>query len=83
MNDLKYAAKLALEALKDCRRDPRLKYEHKFHDKVIKALEESLAKQEQGEPVKDVEISNMGKPFTVKTYVTPLVKPAALQGSQS
>ena len=43
--------KLALEALKDCRRDPRLKYEHKFHDKVIKALEEALAKQEQGEPV--------------------------------
>ena len=38
--------KLALEALKDCRRDPRLKYEHKFHDKVIKALEEAL-KQEQ------------------------------------
>ena len=32
-------------------------------------------------PTKDVEISNMGKPFTVKAYVTPLVKPAAPQGS--
>jgi hypothetical protein len=49
------AMKLALEALKDCRRDPRLKYEHKFHDKVIKALEEALAKQEQGEAVGEIE----------------------------
>jgi hypothetical protein len=54
----KEAMKLALEALQECRRDPRLKYEHPTYDKAIKALEEELAKQEQssvseqlGEPV--------------------------------
>jgi hypothetical protein len=47
----KEAMKLALEALQECRRDPRLKYEHPIYDKAIKALEEALAKQEQGEPV--------------------------------
>jgi hypothetical protein len=47
----KEAMKLALEALQECRRDPRLKYEHPTYDKAIKALEEALAKQEQGEPV--------------------------------
>jgi hypothetical protein len=62
------AMRLALEALEDCRRDSRLKYEHKFHDKVIKALKAALAqskgdvKQEQrsdnehlGEPVAWIE----------------------------
>jgi hypothetical protein len=43
----KEAMKLALEALEECRRDPRLKYEHPTYDKAIKALEEALAKQEQ------------------------------------
>jgi hypothetical protein len=42
--------KQALEALQECRRDPRLKYEHPTYDKAIKALEEAL-EQEQGEPV--------------------------------
>jgi hypothetical protein len=48
----KQAMTLALEALQECRRDPRLKYEHPTYDKAIKALEEALAKQEHmGEPV--------------------------------
>jgi hypothetical protein len=54
----KEAMKLALEALQECRRDPRLKYEHPIYDKAIKALEEALtSEQEQrsneqlGEPV--------------------------------
>ena len=47
----KEAMKLAFEVLQECRRDPRLKYEHPTYDKAIKALEEALAKQEQGEPV--------------------------------
>jgi hypothetical protein len=47
----KEAMKLAFEVLQECRRDPRLKYEHPTYDKAIKALEEALAKQEQDEPV--------------------------------
>ena len=57
--------KLALKALKECRCDPRLKYEHPTYDTAIKALEEALKQeqviqtysekhnfqQEQGEPV--------------------------------
>ena len=47
----KETLKLALEALQECRRDPRLKYEYPTYDKAIKPLEEALAKQEQGDPV--------------------------------
>jgi hypothetical protein len=51
----KEVMKLALEALQECRRDPRLKYEHPTYDKAIKALEEALAKQEQ--PIKEVVVN--------------------------
>jgi hypothetical protein len=37
------AVKQALEALKECRCDPRLKYEHPFYDKVITDLEQAIA----------------------------------------
>ena len=37
------AVKQAVEALKECRCDPRLKYEHPFYDKVITDLEEVIA----------------------------------------
>lgn len=33
---------LALEALEECRRDPRLKYEHPTYDKTITAIKEAL-----------------------------------------
>ena len=39
------ALKLALEALEECRRDPRLKYEHPYYDKTITAIREALAEQ--------------------------------------
>ena len=93
MNDLKYAAKLALEALQECRRDPRLKYEHPTYDAAITALEEALAKQEQrsvsehtGEPVAWYHAEDFKTHFTtgpsedlVKSgYWQPLYKKAAL-----
>lgn len=34
--------KLALEALEECRRDPRLKYEHPIYDKAITAIKAAL-----------------------------------------
>lgn len=34
--------KLALNALEECRRDPRLKYEHPYYDKTITAIREAL-----------------------------------------
>jgi hypothetical protein len=37
------AVKQAMEALKECRCDPRLKYEHPFYDKVITDLEQAIA----------------------------------------
>ena len=37
------ALKLALLALEECRRDPRLKYEHPYYDKAITAIREALA----------------------------------------
>jgi len=44
MNDQQLAAvKQALAALKECRCDPRLKYEHPFYDKVITDLEQAIA----------------------------------------
>jgi type II secretory pathway component PulM len=44
MNEQQLAAvKQALEALKECRCDPRLKYEHPFYDKVITDLEQAIA----------------------------------------
>jgi hypothetical protein len=44
MNEQQLAAvKQALEALKECRCDPRLKYEHPFYDKVITDLEQVIA----------------------------------------
>jgi len=76
----KEAMKLALEALQECRRDPRLKYEHPTYDKAIKALEEALAKQEQGEPVGAVDKDEFGLVGVVdaskvqvgdKLYTTP------------
>ena len=39
------ALKLALEALEECRRDPRLKYEHPYYDKTITAIRKALAEQ--------------------------------------
>lgn len=39
------ALKLALEALEECRRDPRLKYEHPYYDKTITAIREALTEQ--------------------------------------
>jgi hypothetical protein len=41
------ALKLSLEALEECRRDPRLKYEHPAYDKTITAIKETLAQPEQ------------------------------------
>jgi hypothetical protein len=44
MNEQQLAAvKQALEALKECRCDPRLKYEHPFYDKVITDLKQAIA----------------------------------------
>jgi 5'-deoxynucleotidase YfbR-like HD superfamily hydrolase len=43
----KETLKLALEALEECRRDPRLKYEHPTYDKAIKAIEEALKQEGQ------------------------------------
>ena len=40
------ALKLALEALKECRCDPRLKYEHPNYDNIITALRRALAVSE-------------------------------------
>ena len=42
------ALKLALEALEECRRDPRLKYEHPTYDKAITAIKEALMSQSDG-----------------------------------
>lgn len=39
------ALKLALESLEECRRDPRLKYEHPYYDKTITAIRSALAEQ--------------------------------------
>jgi hypothetical protein len=47
------AAKQALEALEECRRDPRLKYEHPFYDKTITALRTAIAEVEKQEPLTD------------------------------
>ena len=41
------ALKMALEALGECRRDPRLKYEHPYYDKTITALRQALEQVEQ------------------------------------
>ena len=77
------ALKLALEALEECRRDPRLKYEHPTYDKTITAIKEALAQQEQGEPVAWVNVTYEGKwyvqytlpkelmPEGTKFYTTP------------
>jgi len=43
------AMKLALEALEECRRDPRLKYEHSVYDKTITALRIAIAAAEKHE----------------------------------
>jgi hypothetical protein len=39
--------KQALEALEECRRDPRLKYEHPTLDKVITSLRQAIAEAEK------------------------------------
>jgi hypothetical protein len=44
---MKEALTLALDALEECRRDPRLKYEHPAYDKTITAIKEALAQPEQ------------------------------------
>ena len=46
MNKTQKALKLALEALEECRRDPRLKYEHPNYDNIITALRRALAVSE-------------------------------------
>jgi hypothetical protein len=43
------AMKLALEALEECRRDPRLKYEHPFYDKTIAALRTAIKAAERSQ----------------------------------
>jgi len=43
----------ALEALEECRRDPRLKYEHLVYDKTITALHTAIEAAEKQEPVAD------------------------------
>jgi hypothetical protein len=43
------AMKQALEALEECRRDPRLKYEHPFYDKTITALRTAIEQAENQE----------------------------------
>ncbi len=45
------AIKQALNALEECRRDPRLKYEHLVYDKTITALRTAIAEAEKQEPV--------------------------------
>ena len=45
MNKQQEALKLALETLQECRRDPRLKYEHSYYDKTIAAIREAMAEQ--------------------------------------
>jgi hypothetical protein len=45
------AMKQALEALEECRRDPRLKYEHPTFDKAIASLRQAIADLESQEPV--------------------------------
>ena len=45
------AMKQALEALEECRRDPRLKYEHPTFDKAITSLRQAIAGLESQEPV--------------------------------
>ena len=45
MNKQTEALKLALEVLEECRRDPRLKYEHPYYDKTITAIRQALAEQ--------------------------------------
>ena len=39
----------ALEALEECRRDPRLKYEHLVYDKTITALRTAIAEADKHE----------------------------------
>jgi hypothetical protein len=41
------AMKQALDALEECRRDPRLKYEHLVYDKTITALRTAIAEAER------------------------------------
>jgi hypothetical protein len=41
--------KQALEALEECRRDPRLKYEHPTFDKAIPSLRQAIAELESQE----------------------------------
>lgn len=41
------AMKQALDALEECRRDPRLKYEHPFYNKTIAALRTAIAEAEK------------------------------------
>ena len=43
--------KQSLEALEECRRDPRLKYEHPTYDKTIASLRQAIAELESQEPV--------------------------------
>jgi hypothetical protein len=45
------ASKQALEALEECRRDPRLKYEHPTLDKALTSLRQAIAEAEKQEPV--------------------------------
>lgn len=62
MDEKTEVLKLALEALEECRRDPRLKYEHPYYDKTITAIREALAavpephKQQSAERVEPVAV---------------------------
>jgi len=91
MND-KEALKLALEALEHCKEviierglggNPEfaqkwgLTLPIERSEKAITAIKQALAAHVR--PTKDVEISNMGKPFTVRAYVTPPAQPAPVQ----
>ena len=56
------AMKQALEALEECRRDPRLKYEHPTFDKAIASLRQAIAELESQEPVAWLRTSGIGSP---------------------
>ena len=59
--------KQALEALEECRRDPRLKYEHPTFDKAITSLRQAIAELESQEPVATV-TSETGNPDVTMSW---------------
>lgn len=56
------ALKLALEALEECKRDPRLKYEHPTYEKAITTIKEALAQPAVTESHKQRSVSEHLEP---------------------